>query len=279
MALFDAALFREPRDALGFVQAVLESSTEYSIICKSPDGVIVLWNEGARRNYGWEPAEVVGRMRGDVLHQPADVRDGLPARMRDGALRSGKWEGVVTRRRKDGSTFPARVVMTPTRSAAGDLAGFLLISKDITDEIRLSELLASSLHRAEETIRGLSTPVLLLAPGLLLVPLVGSLDSSRTERLMPVLLESIRERRARAIVIDVTGVPSIDTGAATRLLQTASACRLMGARTVMSGIPIDIASALADLEVDMTGVLVAGDLQSGLSQARQLLATAPEPAG
>jgi PAS domain-containing protein len=70
--LFDATLFEHPRDALSFVQAVLESSTEYSIIGKSPDGTIVLWNEGARRIYGWTPDEIIG-VSADVLHHADDV--------------------------------------------------------------------------------------------------------------------------------------------------------------------------------------------------------------
>ncbi len=74
-----------------------------------------------------------------ILHTPAAVSAGLPAIMRDVALREGKWEGTVIRVRKDGSRFTARVVLTPRRGPDGQPVGLVLISKDISDEIRLTE--------------------------------------------------------------------------------------------------------------------------------------------
>jgi PAS domain S-box-containing protein len=110
----------------------LEASTEYSIIGKGLAGEIVLWNEGARRLYGYAPEEVVGKATSAILHTPEDVAAGTPAAMMEGALEDGKWEGVVERVRKDGTRFTARVVLTPRRNRAGEVVGYLLISKDIT---------------------------------------------------------------------------------------------------------------------------------------------------
>jgi PAS domain S-box-containing protein len=110
----------------------LEASTEYSIIGKGLDALIVLWNEGARRLYGYAPDEVVGKASSSILHTPEDIATGKPEAMMEAALREGKWEGVVERVRKDGTQFTARVVMTPRRDAAGAVVGFLLISKDVT---------------------------------------------------------------------------------------------------------------------------------------------------
>jgi PAS domain S-box-containing protein len=129
--------FLQPADAMEFVETILEASTEYSIIGKGIDGTILLWNEGARRLYGYEPDEIVGKANADVLHTPEAVAAGLSQRMRQAALADGKWEGTVTRVRRDGSRFTARVVMTPRRNRHGEWIGFLLISKDISDEIRL----------------------------------------------------------------------------------------------------------------------------------------------
>src|SRR2546427_8312527 len=142
--LFDSSILATAQQAVEFVANILESSTEYSIIGKDLDGKILLWNEGARRLYGYEPEEVVGKANSSILHVPEDVASGKPRELLDAALRDGKWEGTIHRRRKNGEQFTARVVITPRRDSTGKAIGFLLISKDISDEIRLTEELKAT---------------------------------------------------------------------------------------------------------------------------------------
>jgi PAS domain S-box-containing protein len=137
--LFDNAIVGNAKEAVDFIANILESSTEYSIIGKDLDGKILLWNEGARRLYGYEPEEVVGKANSSILHAPEDVASGKPRELLDAALRDGKWEGTIRRRRKNGQQFTARVVITPRVDSSRKAIGFLLISKDISDEIRLTE--------------------------------------------------------------------------------------------------------------------------------------------
>src|SRR5216110_971295 len=137
--LFDHAIVGNAEQAVEFVGNILESSTEYSIIGKDLDGKILLWNEGARRLYGYEPEEVVGKANSSILHVPEDVKSGRHREITQAALRDGKWEGTLSRARKNGQRFTARVVITPRRDAFQRAIGFLLISKDISDEIRLTE--------------------------------------------------------------------------------------------------------------------------------------------
>src|ERR1051325_4781252 len=108
-----------------FLQNILESSTEYSIIGKDLEGKILLWNEGARRLYGYSPDEVVGRAYSSILHTPEDVAADRPREYMNIALREGKWEGTIARVRKNGQRFQARVVTTPRRDASGRPIGFL----------------------------------------------------------------------------------------------------------------------------------------------------------
>jgi PAS domain S-box-containing protein len=133
----DTGTFLVPADAMEFVETILEASTEYSIIVQDLDGTILLWNEGARRMYGYEPGEVVGKANAEVLHTPEGLAADLPEAMRQAALTDGKWEETVTGVRRDGSNFPARVVLTPRRNRDGEPIGFLLISNDLSDDIRL----------------------------------------------------------------------------------------------------------------------------------------------
>src|SRR5712692_5642200 len=142
--LFDSAIVGNAQEAVDFIANILESSTEYSIIGKDLEGKILLWNEGARRLYGYEPEEVVGRANSSILHAPEDVQAGKPREIMESALREGKWEGTIVRRRKNDQRFTARVVLTPRRDASGRPIGFLLISKDISNEIRLTEELQAT---------------------------------------------------------------------------------------------------------------------------------------
>ncbi len=137
--LFDSSIVGTAQEAVDFISNILESSTEYSMIAKDLAGKVVLWNEGARRLYGYEPDEVVGKANSSILHAPQDVKAGVPGQIMRAALDQGKWEGTLTRQRKNGDQFTARVVITPRRDPSGKPIGFLLISKDISDEIRLTQ--------------------------------------------------------------------------------------------------------------------------------------------
>jgi protein-histidine pros-kinase len=133
--------------ALAFLIGILQSSTEYSLIGTDPAGTILLWNEGARRLYGYDAVEVLGKVKSEVLHSPEDIAAGLPTAMREEALRNGKWEGTVSRVRKNAQSFKTSSMLTPLLDAAGRHDGYLLISKEVTHEIPSA--------KAEEKFRGL----------------------------------------------------------------------------------------------------------------------------
>src|SRR3984893_2040801 len=111
-SMFDSSIVGTAQEAVDFIANILESSTEYSVIAKDLTGKILLWNEGARRLYGYEPDEVVGKMNSSMLHTPEDVAAGLPKKVMESALALGKYEGTISRRRKNGERFTARVVIT-----------------------------------------------------------------------------------------------------------------------------------------------------------------------
>src|SRR5213594_1394533 len=90
-----------------FLNSILESSTEYSIIAKDLDGMILAWNEGARRIYRYEAADVVGKASAFILHDADDVKSGRAPAILDEAHHTGKWEGELKRVRKNGSQFTA----------------------------------------------------------------------------------------------------------------------------------------------------------------------------
>jgi anti-anti-sigma factor len=120
-------------------------------------------------------------------------------------------------------------------------------------------------------IRSLSTPVLQLHPGLLILPMVGALDRERLDQMRALLLQAVGERRARAVVLDVTGVPEIDSVAANQLIGSVTSARMMGAEVIISGLSAEIAQTLVTVGIDLSLVVSAGDLQGGIELAERHL--------
>jgi rsbT co-antagonist protein RsbR len=127
------------------------------------------------------------------------------------------------------------------------------------------------IRQQQEAIRELSTPVLQVRERLLILPIIGVLDGQRARQLTEQLLRGIRLKRARVVVIDITGVPTIDSTVANHLVQTVDASRLMGASVIISGLSPEIAQTLVTLGVDLSKVNAVGDLQGGIEEAERLL--------
>jgi rsbT co-antagonist protein RsbR len=121
--------------------------------------------------------------------------------------------------------------------------------------------------RQQQEMLELSTPVVELWNGLLALPLIGTLDSARTQIVMQNLLEAIVEKSADLAIIDITGVPTVDTLVAQHLLKTVAAARLMGADCIISGIRPQIAQTIIHLGVDLTGVLTKATLADAFQLA------------
>jgi rsbT co-antagonist protein RsbR len=122
----------------------------------------------------------------------------------------------------------------------------------------------------QDAIRELSTPVLQVRERLLILPIIGVLDSARARQLTEQLLGAIRDNRASVVVIDITGVATIDRTVANHLVQTVEASRLMGASTILTGLSSEIAQTLVELGVDLSMMRTVGDLQGGLEEAERL---------
>jgi rsbT co-antagonist protein RsbR len=125
--------------------------------------------------------------------------------------------------------------------------------------------------RQSEAIRELSTPVLQIRDRMLLLPLIGVIDTHRAKLITENLLRAIREARAKVVVMDVTGVATIDSKVANHLVQTVTASRLMGAHTIVTGVTAEVAQSMVALGIEMTPFKTIGDLQGGIEYAEHLL--------
>ncbi|MCM2276742.1 MAG: protoglobin domain-containing protein [Oligoflexia bacterium] len=128
-----------------------------------------------------------------------------------------------------------------------------------------------TIRQQEEAIRELSTPVLRIRDRLLILPIIGLIDRKRATQITAQLLTSIRNARARVIVIDITGVPVVDTDTANHLVQTVEAARLLGAQVITTGLSSEIAQTIVRLGVDLSRLNTVGDLQGGVEEAERIL--------
>jgi rsbT co-antagonist protein RsbR len=162
------------------------------------------------------------------------------------------------------------------------LAAYFSLKKVVFLDIGLAiEIYLTTIRQQQEAIRELSTPVLQLREGLLILPIIGVIDSTRARQLTEQLLRAIRENRAKMVVMDITGVPAVDSRVANHLVQTVEASRLMGARVIVTGLSADVAQAMVTIGVDLSRLRTVGDLQGGIEEAERTLGykvTKGEPA-
>ena len=127
------------------------------------------------------------------------------------------------------------------------------------------------IRQQQEAIRELSTPVLQVRERLLILPIIGVVDAQRARQLTEQLLRGIRSNRAKVVVIDITGVPAVDSKVANHLVQTVEASRLLGATVIVTGLSSEIAQTLVTIGVDLAKMKTVGDLQGGIEEAERLL--------
>jgi rsbT co-antagonist protein RsbR len=151
-------------------------------------------------------------------------------------------------------------VLNRSRTNPADLAESVLLATAILDQLGLftTEIYQKSreeiIVRQQREISELSTPVVKLWDGILALPLIGTLDSERTQVVMENMLQSIVDEAAEIAIIDITGVPTVDTLTAQHLLKTVAAARLMGADCIISGIRPQIAQTMVHLGVELNVV-------------------------
>ncbi|GAA0528062.1 rsbT co-antagonist protein RsbR [Rhizomicrobium palustre] len=144
---------------------------------------------------------------------------------------------------------------------------FLDIGLAIDTYIDSSE---QTIREQREAIQELPTPVLPFRDGMLLVPVIGLISGERARQLTEQLLMAIRNNRAKAVVIDVTGVQAVDSRVANHIVQTVEAARLMGATAIIAGVSPEIAQTMVTLGIDLGRMMTVGDLQSGIEEADKL---------
>lgn len=152
-------------------------------------------------------------------------------------------------RRMTGEDFPVQVSISLVQLESGPV--MLVTWYDLTElQLHGSALRAQAevVARQEETIRRLATPVLVVGPGVLLVPILAALDARRGGEMSETVLAAIAERRARAVILDLTGIEAFDAATAGHIVRVCAAARLLGARAVLTGIAPAVARGIVELD-------------------------------
>jgi PAS domain S-box-containing protein len=248
-------------------EQMLEAITDYLVIRLDPDGTVRSWSPGAQRLKQYAPGEVLGH-HVSMFYTEEDRSAGLAGRELAAAARDGRFESEGWRVRKDGSRFWAWVVLAPITDSDGVLQGFVKVARDLSERREQEQLV----QRQRDEILELSTPVIQVWDRVLVLPIIGTLDSLRASRLTESLLERVSLEQAEVVILDVSGVPAIDTDVAQHLLKTVEASRLMGTVSVLSGVRPETAQAMVHLGIDLGNLRCRTTLKEALQLALQMVA-------
>ena len=249
------------------LQLLVDSVRDYAIIMLDPRGNVISWNPTAERLKGWRHDEIIGQ-HFSRFYPAEDVEQGKTEMELRVATQEGRFEDEGWRVRKDGSRFWANVVITPLRDRDGRLRGFGNVTRDLTDRRNAEEKIK---RQAQEIVEMAAVPVVQVWEGIVLVPLIGTLDSQRTQQLMERLLNKVTETSSPVALVDITGVPAIDTQTAQHLIEAIAAVRLLGSEVVLTGVRPSIAQTLVHLGIDLTNVTTRSSLSAGLRRALEML--------
>ena len=158
----------------------------------------------------------------------------------------------------------------PIHDEHGRVYRIVGIAADITEHKRAiaeqQRLQETIIQLQAATLAELSTPLIPITDKVVVLPLIGAVDTQRAQQILTTLLEGVAERRAQMVIIDITGVPTVDTQVANTLIQAAQAARLLGANILLTGIRPEVAHTLVNLGVDLRGIETASTLQSGIAK-------------
>jgi rsbT co-antagonist protein RsbR len=139
--------------------------------------------------------------------------------------------------------------------------------EELKEERNALREIVSQQQQLIDTIRELSAPLLPVHDRILVLPLIGHIDSTRSAQIMESLLMGVQRYQARFVIVDITGVPVVDTAVANHLIQATRATSLLGARCMLVGIAPEVAQTLVQLGVDLSGLVTRADLQAGIAYA------------
>jgi rsbT co-antagonist protein RsbR len=161
----------------------------------------------------------------------------------------------------------------PLHDRHGDVVGLVGLNWDITERKQAEEALRASVVQSEviraqaAMLEELSTPLIPMSDQVMVMPLIGTMDSRRMQQVIETLLTGISSSKAHSVILDITGVPVVDSQVADALVRAAQAVQLLGAQVILTGIRPEVAQTLVGLGVELKNIVTRGTLQSGIAYA------------
>ncbi|MGK3981994.1 PAS domain-containing protein [Sorangium sp. So ce136] len=251
----------------GMLSAILDNAPMY-IYAKDSEGRYLLFNRRCQEIAKCSFEDVRGKSDHEL--NPREVADAYSQADRE-VLATGKPMSVEEAVPTGAGTLHVLSVKFPLMDAAGRVAGVCGISTDVTEQRRAEQenqrLQQEMLRMQESMLRVLSTPLIPIARGVLVMPLVGEVDGRRAEQVLEALLDGVASSSARVALLDVTGVPSVGPEVADGLVRVAKAVGLLGAEVVLTGIQPRMAQALVEMGEGLSGIVTRSTLESGIAYA------------
>jgi anti-anti-sigma factor len=242
---------------------------------KAPDGVVVtnLTGQITYANAAWVSMSAyadggLGKTLSEIVAE--DERDKLPTAIQQ-VMTQGFWRGEWNYLRADGETFPVQISAFVIRDNQSQPQAITALVRDLSEQRQAEEerlaLQEQVIDAQRAALREVSTPLIPLADDVVVMPLVGAIDSARAQQIMEVLLEGIAQYQADTVLLDISGVRVVDTQVADALLRAARAVQLLGAQIILTGISADVAQTIVHLGADMGRIMTRANLQEGLRYA------------
>jgi rsbT co-antagonist protein RsbR len=242
-------------------------------------------------DYGLGDQNILGRSHYEVFND-------IPERWKASHQRSlaGAIEGQDEDpwQRANGETDWLSWKTYPWHDSSGAVGGIIFFTEVVTKHVQDQQALRENEAQLREInthqeqllnmIREISSPVIPVHDDVLVLPLVGTIDSARSSRIMETLLTGVQEHAAEVVIIDITGVPIVDTAVANHLIQATRAATLLGAHCVLVGVSAEVAQTLVQLGVNLSTLVTRSNLQAGITyalarQGRAITTQAPQSNG
>lgn len=240
------------------------------IFVKDRTGKFILVNQALAAVYGCQVADMIGK--GDADFNPNADEVAVFQRADNAVMDSGQPQ-YIPEEQVSGRWYQTTKI--PVIEADGSVKMLLGVASDIHErkllELERAELQQQVIEAQQQTLEELSTPVIPIFEQILVMPLVGAIDSDRARNVMRSLLKSIGDYQARIVILDITGVPIVDSGVANHLNKTIMAARLKGVTAIITGISEAVAETIVDLGIDWGNLETQRDLEAGLLSAFAIL--------
>lgn len=261
----DVTAAMQHEDDLRTFQALVENAPD-GIVVADMQGTLVYANPAMRRML--EDDMLVGRSLSTLVSPQDQARIGqVITRMQA----EGGARGQIRYQRRDGTDVLSQFSALILRNAGGEAYGLASINRDLSAELQAEQerlaLQEQVIEAQQIALKELSTPLMPIADGLVVMPIIGSIDSKRAQQIMDTLLAGIAAQHASSAILDITGVKVVDTQVASAIVQAAHAAQLLGAEVVLTGIGPEVAQTLVHLAGDLHGLTTRSDLRHGIAYA------------